>query len=112
MRLAAATLASALLIQACPAMAADDRLTVARKFGEAFAIAERCPALAANLDRMGTASAALGIEIDGGFKAVMMVWKNRTLTELSGVSEVDVCNLGRWRYGAAGTEGPRLLVEN
>lgn len=92
------------------AFGADQRDTVARKFGEAFAFAERCPSLKPDTVRMGVYSTALGLKVDKTFESVMTVWHNRTLTDLVDVSSADACSLGRHRYGAEGSEGPGLLT--
>lgn len=104
----AAALGVALVGQA---FGADTRDTVARKFGEAFALAERCPTLKPNTTRMGIYTTALGVKVDTAFEGVVTVWHNRALTELYEVSDADTCTLGSLRYGAKGSEGPGLLTD-
>lgn len=93
-----------------PALGADQRDTVARKFGEAFAIAQLCPALGVDEHRMGAYVAALGLSVDKTFEAIVTIAQNRALTDLDGVAAADVCALGAARYGPQGTEGPGLLA--
>ncbi|MCA0275844.1 MAG: hypothetical protein LCH86_07565 [Proteobacteria bacterium] len=92
-----------------PAQGSETRDTVARKFGEAFALADRCLSLKANTTRMGAYTALLGLKVDATFESVVTVWRNRTLTELVEASDADACRLGQMRYGAKGSEGPGLL---
>jgi hypothetical protein len=90
-------------------LASDARDTVARKYGEAMAIAELCPTLAFNNGRATVYLAAANIAFDDTFKSVATVSHNRTLTDLYGKSADDVCLVGEALYGPEGTNGPRLL---
>lgn len=102
-------LACAAVGAGAPAIAADGWQTVARKFGEAYALAENCGSATVNVERMGIYSAALGLDIDETFKTVVTISHDKTLTTIVDASEADVCNLATWRYGAEGTEGPGLI---
>lgn len=93
-------------------LADNARDTIARKYGEAMALAELCTDLRFNSGRATVYLAAAHIEFDDTFKAVAAVSHNRTLTELYGKQADDVCLVGEALYGSKGTNGPGLLERN
>lgn len=91
------------------AVADNARDTIARKYGEAMALAELCTDLRFNSSRATVYLAAANIEFDDTFKAVATVSHNRTLTDLTGKNADDICLVGEALYGPKGTNGPGLL---
>lgn len=109
-RIALAALLTAILANV--ACAESVRETVARKYGEAIAIASRCPTLTTNTTWMSAYLAALGLSIDDAdFKTLVEINHNRVLTELYDRSEADICAVGEMLYGPKGTNAPRLLKQ-
>jgi len=90
-------------------LAANARDVIARKYGEAMALAELCTDLRFNSGRATVYLAAAHIEFDDTFKAAATVSHNRTLTDLSGEDGGDICRVGIALYGPDGTNGPGLL---
>ncbi len=87
----------------------NTRDIVARKYGQAMAMADRCPTLRFNSSRGSLYIVSLGVPFDKTFEAVMTVHRNRALTEMDGYSRETVCKTGVLLFGPKGTEAPRLL---
>lgn len=93
------------------AVADDLRDTVARKFGEAVSIAERCGRLKVAPERMAIYTLMLGIPLDEALRDAMMRHTIRATVEMSDREETIVCAVGRALFGPEGTSAPDILVE-
>lgn len=97
------------MVLSVSASAESVRETVAAKYGEAVAIAERCPALAINSARMSAYLLGLNLTLDDAMKGLIEINRNRALTTLHDRSDADACAVGEMLYGPKGTNGPHLL---
>ena len=102
--------AAGLSLLACPALAEESTYdTVVRKFGEAYAIGEKCPSLEINAARMAIYLVGLGLEPDEAFKNRVLVRFAAAKAELADVNRYKLCTLGHMLYGESGTNAPGLL---
>ena len=85
--------------------------TVLRKFGEAFAIGEKCPSLAPNPTWSAVYAMGLGIEIDDAFKRRMAAEVERARNTIAELDSGSACLMGHMLYGKNGTNGPNLLMD-
>lgn len=92
------------------AFAQPTRDVVAQKYGEAMAIAARCPILQIDSTVMALYATGLGVVFDDTFKAVMTIHHNRALTDIHDRSEAAICASGLYLFGEDGISAPGILV--
>lgn len=84
--------------------------TVVRKFGEAYAIGEKCPTLEVNAAWTSLYALGLGIEFDDAFKLRLAAEVNKARATIASVKPDMACVMGNMLYGKKGTNGPNLLM--
>lgn len=85
--------------------------TVVRKFGEAYAIGEKCPSLKVSAEWMSIYSMGFGIAVDEDFKRRMADEADKARATIVDLAPDMACVMGNMLYGKSGTNGPNLLTK-